>query len=233
MRNCGMELPPPEVGGGMQSGRGSFTRAAIRAAEVELQKNLSGEGRTEKSLAMSEEYPGFREEAVRDLNRADYVVDGKRLERGDVAGIVESIRNFCVDRGGNRDETLLGVVAKLVYQESSSLGIRRFASGGNSDAADKMAKVQSAPIMGQIGGAFRSTYQVSRIDENTVRVGVRAAGPATNVTRNGLFDSTMLDPDQSWLEYNVAVDVDARDYSARVIGLNYDFQVVPTGPAES
>ena len=140
MRNCGIYMPPPTVNEVVHSGRRSFTRPALEVAREELASNLA------KRLEPSDRYPDFPGEAVVDLDRADFVVGGRRLERGDADAIVESIRDFCVDGKGNRDDRLLNIVAQLVFQRSNSLAHRRFATGADLREADRESKLKSAPI---------------------------------------------------------------------------------------
>ena len=221
MRNCGMDVPPPDNPEVEQSGKGAFSRPALEIAQKELDEIMAEE------KVKSKIYPEFPDEAVRDLNRADFVVGDKRIRRGDVPEVVESIRKFCVDDQGNPDETLRNIVAELVYQRSNSLVRNRFASGFDFNENDLASRMKTAPFIGQLDGNFQSTYSVSKSGTDSVLVHIRTEGtPDVLAHYKG---NRRLDNGESRLEYDIAIEINARDYSAKVTGMNYDYRFVPTG----
>ena len=223
MRNCGIFMPPPALRDAVRSGKGSFSQPGLAIAQTELQENLN---QNKERSTRFPEYPG---EAVRDLDRADFVVGDRKLERGDVDGIVEGIRKLCVDREGNRDERLLNIVAQLVYQRSNSLAQRRLATGADADEVDRDSKLKSAPFIGHPSADYASTYSVSRSGEDTVRVVVEQKGAPHALACPDEDASRVLDRGESRFAFDVTMEIDTRDYSTTLAGMSYDFKLVPAG----
>ena len=124
MRNCGIEAPPPGNYRVTQSGRGAFSRPALELALKEIEEDLA------QDSPDSPDYPGISAEAVKDFNRADFVISGEKIPRGDVGQIVEGLRKFCINSHGNPDERMLDIVGQLVYQRTNNLAYGRFTFGG-------------------------------------------------------------------------------------------------------
>ena len=220
MRNCGIDAPPPGDPGVEQSGKGTFSQPAQEIAQRELEANLL------QVKSESTEYPGIIAEATRDFGRATYVFNGKPVEFGDTAGVVEGMRNFCIDADGNLDEKMFDIVGKLVYQRSNAMALNRFCSGMGVTEGDTVAMMKTAPFVGMPGVRASSTYKVSRGTDNNVLLQISSAGPATFLTHPQ--GTQFLDPEQSNLAFDITLRVDARDYSARVTDMTYEYRFVPT-----
>ena len=123
MRNCGIAAPPPDTYYLEQSGKGAFNRPALEFAQTELEEMLT------EVKTMSEDYPGFTNETVADLNRATFVFNDKSFNNEPKIWVAEAFREFCVDSHGNPDARLLDVVAKLAYQRSNTLALGRLSAG--------------------------------------------------------------------------------------------------------
>ena len=220
LRNCGIDTPPPGDPGVEQSGKGTFSQPALEIAQTELEENLLQVKRE------STEYPGVIGEAVRDFSRATYVFNGKPAEFGDTTGVVEGMRNFCTDADGNFDEKMFDIVGKLVYQRTNAMALNRFCTGMGVTGGDTAAMLKTAPFIGMPGVRASSTYQVSRGTANNVVLQISSAGPASTLTHS--LGTQFLDPQQSNLAFDITLQVDAQDYTARVTDMNYEYRFVPT-----
>ena len=179
--------------------------------------------------AKSGEYPEFLAEAIKDFNRADYIVDGAPIERGDVDGVVRSIREFCTDADGNTDDRMFDIVGKLVYQRSNAMGRNRFSSGMDISENDKICLLKTAPVLGMPEVDYASTYSVDKTDTGNVLLQISCAGP-TNIM-NHPQGPHFLDEEQSRVKFNINVEINGQDYSARIMGMDYDFLLVPAHKA--
>ena len=222
MRNCGIDAPPPGNYRVEQSGRGTFSRPAMEIALKELEEDL------DRSRIESPDFPGFPEEAIKDFNRAEFVINGRTIARGDVDGIVEGLRNICKDRDNNPDERMLEIVGQLVYQRTNHLAYGRFTFGGNFGGEDSVSMLKTAPFVGNPAVAFETTYDVSRDTDNNVLMRIRSAGPAGHLQFDDSQGQQYLDRDQSNLGFDVHLEIDARDYSVKVTSMNYEYRLVPT-----
>ena len=220
MRNCGIDAPPPGEPGLAQSGKGAFSQPAREIAQRELEANLL------QVKSDSTEYPGVIAEATRDFGRATYVFNGNPVEFGDTAGVVESMRNFCTDADSNLDERMFDTVGKLVYQRSNAMALNRFSSGMGVTESDAVAMMKTAPFVGMPAVRASSSYEVSRGTDNNVLLKISSTGPASVLTHPE--GTQFLDPAQSNLSFDITLEVDARDYSARVTDMNYEYRFVPT-----
>ncbi len=224
MRNCGIDAPPPDKFGEIQSGKGAFSRSAQEISQQEMEFDLK-----DTRQAKSGEYPEFLAEAIKDFNRADYIVGGVTIERGDVDGVVRSIREFCTGADGNTDDRMLDIVGKLVYQRTNSMGRNRFASGMDISENDKICLLKTAPVLGMPEVRYSSTYTIDKTDTGNVLLRISSTGP-TNIM-NHPQGPLFLDEDQSSVAFNINVEIDAQDYSARVSGMDYEFRLVPAHKA--
>ena len=224
LRNYGIGTPPPDNYKEIQSGKGAFSRAAVELAQKEMEQDLD-----DKKKAKSEKYPEFHAEAIKDFNRADFTVDGKRIERGDVEEVVSNIRAFCTDADGNPDDRMLDIVGQMVYQRSNSMGYHRFSTGNSVNDADTVAMFTTAPLVGMPVVNYTSSYTVAKSDTGNVLLRLSSAGPATHLIHP--LGPHFLDEDQSSVTFNINVEIDAQDYSARVSGMGYEFRLVPAHKA--
>ena len=226
MRNCGIDAPPPGNPGIEQSGSGTFSRPALDIAFEELQEDLG------KDQPDSPVYPGFPDEAIQDYNRARFVINGVEIRRGDVDGVVEGLRNFCTDRHGNPDERMLDIVGQLVYQRTNNLAYGRFTFGGKRGANDSVALLKTAPFIGNPTVSFGSSYDVSRDGNGNVSVRIRCEGPAKHlkIEEPQTEFEQYLDPDRSNVQLDIALEVDAQDYSVKVTSMNYEYRLTPGDP---
>ena len=222
MRNCGLEIPPPGDPRVEHSGKGSFSRPAIEMAEREMQEDLHREGQVE-----SRRYPGFLAEAVEDFSRADFTVDGTSIERGNADAVVDGIRKFCTDDQNNTDGRLCNIVGQLVFQRSNSMALLRFAFG-NGTPGDTNTLVKAAPFLGMPAfGTSRSEYSISRNADGNVLVRIRTTGRAKHLNYHD-GRQQFLDGDRSRISIEIEIEVDARNCSARVADMRYDYHFVPT-----
>ena len=223
MRNWGIEAPPPGNYEVEQSGKGKFSRPALEIAFEELQEDLG------KDQLDSPVYPGFPDEAIQDFNRAEFVIDGEEIKRGDVDGVVEGLKNFCTDRHGNLDEMMLDIVGQLVYQRTNNLAYGRFTFGGKRGVNDSVALLRTAPFIGNPTVSFASSYDVSRDGNGNISVRIRCEGPAKHLKieePQAEFEQ-YLDPDRSNVQLDIALEVDAQDYSVKLTGMNYEYRLIP------
>ena len=225
LRNCGIEAPPPDNVHSEQSGRGAFSQWALQAAQEQMLEDLG-----DVRKAPSTEYPEFMDESIRDFGRANYVIGGTPIRYGDTAGVVEGIGNFCTDGDGNVDERMVDRVGKLVYQRSNAMAYNRFSSGMDVNDDDKLALLRTAPFAGVPSARFSSTYSVDRTDSGNVALRISSTGPANYLSHSeGLV---ALDENQSAVSFDIDVEVDGRDYSARVTDMRYEFRLVPAGATQ-
>ena len=224
LRNCGIDAPPPDNYGEIQSGKGAFSRTAVELAQSEMEFDLKDTRKTK-----SKEYPEFHAEAIRDFNRADFIIGGSPVERGDTAGVVEGIRKFCTNADGNPDDRMIDIVGQMVYQRSNSMGFHRFSTGMNVNNADTATLVTTAPVVGMPVVNYTSVYTVAKNDNGNVWLQLSSAGPATHL--NHPLGAHTLDEDKSRVAFNINVEIDAQDYSARVTGIDYEFLLVPAHEA--
>lgn len=218
LRNCGITAPPPDEHKVEQTGKGAFSRPALEIAQNELEESLAQE------MSESKEHPGFPEEAIRDFDSATYIIDDKIIERDDVDGVVGDIRTLCVDESGNPDDKMLDVIGKLVYQRTVELGMNRFTSGINVNENDTASLLKTAPFVGLPSASLNTTYRVSKNDGGAV-VHILCEGPA-----NALHHPQgvqFLDANKSHLAFDMTIEINARDYSAKLTDMNYEYQFVP------
>ena len=220
LRNCGIDAPPPDEHQVEQSGKGAFSRPALEIAQNELEEDLA------QVMSESKEHPGFPEEAITDFDRATYIIDDKTIERGDVDGVVGDIRNMCVDGRGNPDDRMLDIIGKLVYQRTVALGMNRFTSGMDTNENDTASLLKTAPFMGLPSAGFNTTYRVSKNDGGAV-VHILCEGPANAL--NHPRGVQILDADRSQIAFDLTIEINARDYSAKLTGMNYEYRLVPDG----
>ena len=220
LRNCGIGAPPPDEHQIEQSGKGAFSRPALDIAQNELDEHLA------QVLPESKEHPGFPEEAIRDVNRSTYIIDGKTIERNDVDGVVGDIRNMCVDEHGNSDDRMRDIIGKLVSRRTVALGENRFSSGTDANETDTTSLLKTAPFMGLPSVDYSTTYRISKNDGGVV-VHIISESPADAL--NHPRGVQVLDADKSQVAFDMTIEVNAQDYSTKLTGMNYGYRFVPTG----
>ena len=232
LRNSGIEVPPPDNLNVEQSGEGAFSQAAQQYVETGISQGLREFG------VASADYPGFVDQAIRDFNRANYSVDGTQIKRTDENGggrkaedirddVTAGVRSFCTDVKGELDGRMLDTVGRLINQRSFSPVMGCFSPG--MDAGKSL--LRTAPFRGipsgetSVQNSSSSSYSLSRSDDGNViaELGLRQK---TKVLQH-LDSLVFLDPDQSELQVNLKLEIDAGDYSVKVTDMNYRFHFVP------
>ncbi len=233
IRNCGIGVPPPDESGIEQSGKGSFNQSALQIARQELVKIL------DENKDMSTEFPGYIEEAAKDLQRATFVFNGKALVNEPKIWIYEGFKEFCVDRQGNPDDRLFDVLTKLAYQRSNTLALRRFAAGAPDirdsetgkiepmDKTDRGTILTTAPLVGIPSAKFKNSYNLSKTADGNVNLVITFKGPS-NALNHGTRGALAIDYRQSHVEMNIHMEIDTQDYSVRLTGMDYDYRLVPS-----
>ena len=222
LRDSGIDAPPPDNFREVQSGKGKFSEWALTTAQAEMMDDLQ-DARKEPSS----EYPDFIDEAVRDFSRATFVIGRNTIDWRDVDGVVDGLRRFCTDDTGNLDGKMLDSVGKLIYQRSNAMAYNRFSSGMKFNENDTYAMVKSAPFVGIPSVVFSSTYAVDRTDDGHVSVRISSNGPASVLSHPE--EQVVLDGAQSKVGFDIDIEIDGRDHSARVTGMGYEFRLVPAG----
>ena len=233
LRSTGIDIPPPDDLGAGQSGKGAFSRTALDIAQGELGDIL------EETKDMSKEFPGITGETAADLNRATFVFDGKTFNNQPKTEVYEAFREFCVDSNGKPDGRLLSLVSKLAYQRSNTLALLRFTSGGpdlidrqtneiRTNQTDRTSLLKTAPLVGMPSVQFKNSYIMNRAEDGKVVLNIRSGGPAY-VMNHGTRGALGIDINRSHVDLNINLEIDTRDYSARLTGMDYDYRLVPTG----
>ena len=221
IRNCGIGVPPPDESRIEQSGKGSFSRPVLEIAQQELESMLT------ENKKMSEEFPGFIEEATKDLDRTSYAFNGKELYHQPKIWVYEAFKEFCVDREGKPDDRLFDILAQLSYQRSNMLGLGRFSTGMGIDDKDTAAMLKSAPLFGMPSVGFKSSYRMNRTADGNVSLTITSRGPS-NVLAQGTKGSVAIEYRQSHVEFKINVEINAQDYTVRLTGMDYDYRLVPS-----
>ena len=221
IRNCGIGVPPPDESRIEQSGKGSFSRPVLETAQQELESMLT------ENKKMSEEFPGFIEEATKDLDRTSYAFNGKELYHQPKIWVYEAFKEFCVDREGKPDDRLFDILAQLSYQRSNMLGLGRFSTGMGIDDKDTAAMLKSAPLFGMPSVGFKSSYRMNRTADGNVSLTITSRGPS-NVLAQGTKGSVAIEYRQSHVEFKINVEINAQDYTVRLTGMDYDYRLVPS-----
>ena len=109
------------------------------------------------------------------------------------------------------------------------MGYHRFSTGNSVNDADTVAMFTTAPLVGMPVVNYTSSYTVAKSDTGNVLLRLSSAGPATHLIHP--LGPHFLDEDQSSVTFNINVEIDAQDYSARVSGMGYEFRLVPAHKA--
>ena len=80
--------------------------------------------------------------------------------------------------------------------------------------------------MGLPSAGFNTTYRVSKNDGGAV-VHILCEGPANAL--NHPRGIQILDADRSHIAFDLTIEINARDYSAQLTGMNYEYRLVPDG----